>query len=86
MMQGNFELSDNILDLKSYVTNMSFARCISRDNFSKAPKKAKIYQLCTLILSGNYNDLEGRKICPLFLCYMEYVLLSCDGYRTLHGS
>jgi len=36
------------------------------DSFSKAPKKAKICQLCTVILSGNYNDLEGRKICPLF--------------------
>ena len=56
------------------------------DKFSKAPKKAMIFQLCTVILSGNYNDLEGRKDMSCFLCYMEHVLLSYDGYSTLHGS
>jgi len=40
MPQSNFDLSDDFLNLKSYVTNTSFAPCTFAMT-SKAPKKSK---------------------------------------------
>jgi hypothetical protein len=38
MLQSNFELSDDILNFKYYISNMSFARCLSVVTFESTQK------------------------------------------------
>jgi hypothetical protein len=61
MPHSNFELSDNYLNLKSYITNTSFARCRSVITFHKW-----ICQHCTVILLEFIMTEEAEKMCPLF--------------------
>jgi len=59
MPQNNFELSDSLLNVISYITIPSFPLFMPRntavdicDIYSKAPEKSQIQLFCTLIFSG----------------------------------